>query len=500
MTLGIPGTTRKRNGNPDYTNPPRLRILLTNGRFPVAIDLARQLFWAGHSVFVVDPMEYHVCKFSIAVKKSKQVPAPHDDAKGYIEGVKEMATKWRIDLIIPVHEEIFHLANSKELEILDRLFAPPFELLIRLHNKWEFHKMMKRCGMDVPDAYLCKNMDDVKNLPVSEYKDGLALKPCFGRASTGVHHLKPGEQLPEGIDIGEHNWQIAQEWIKGNRYCSYSVVRQGKIAATGVYPVLDTIDGSSSVFFQQQYHHGIYAYIERFVAQREPIDAQLAFDFIEINDRLVVMECNPRSTSGLHLWSDSPCLARAFTDSLDEGTELPIQPPKSKLGRSPRIQVTPGMMMWEHKNATPKTYARHMRRLVGTRDVVWKMRDVMPSLMQPFLLTTYYQLCRETGLQLPELFQMQLIWEPHWEDQDPEGCQLGEVRRMMLDADEKDERKRNGEGHRSESDSTLHNNDKFSDSRGAEGEFGLLRARIKQLELENERLRSNGGALQTLDI
>lgn len=495
MTCGIPGTPRRRNGNPSYTEPPRLRILLTNGRFPVALDLARQLYWAGHYVFVVDPMQYHVCKFSIAVKSSKQVPAPHDDAQGYITGVKDMATRWRVDLIIPIHEEIFFLANSGEPEILNRLFAPPFELLVRLHNKWEFHKLMKRCGMDVPEAQLCRNMDDVKNLPVSRYKDGMALKPCFGRASTGVHHLKPGDPLPEGLDIGEHNWHIAQEWIKGNRYCSYSVVRKGKVIATGLYPVLETIDGSSSVFFQQQYHHSIYAYIERLVAQLDPIDGQLAFDFIQVGERIVVMECNPRSTSGLHLWSNTPFLARALTDSLPHNIELPITPPRTKLGRPSRAQVAAGMLMWEHKNATPKVYLRHMARLMGTHDVTWKGRDMMPSLIQPFLLTTYFSMCRETGLQLPELFQMQLLWEPKWDENNPEGCQLGSIRRLMKEADDRDEKRSGQECYaRSSSDATLYDKEKASPSREAE-EYERLRARIKELELENQRLRNTGHAL-----
>lgn len=48
---------------------PACEYFLTRGRFPVAINLARQLWTAGHYLFVVDPMEYHVCKFSKAVKK-----------------------------------------------------------------------------------------------------------------------------------------------------------------------------------------------------------------------------------------------------------------------------------------------------------------------------------------------------------------------------------------------------------------------------------------------
>ncbi|KAJ9619922.1 hypothetical protein H2203_008196 [Taxawa tesnikishii (nom. ined.)] len=499
MTLGIPGTKRKRNGNDRYAESPRLRILLTNGRFPVSIDLARQFYWAGHSVYCVDPMMYHVCKFSVAVDKSKRVPAPHDDAKGYIEGIKEMAVKWRIDMIVPVHEEIFFLANCGEPEILNRLFAPPFELLVRLHHKFEFHKLMKRLDLGVPEAYLCKSMEDVKNLPVDKYKNGLALKPCFGRASSGVHHLKPGEELPDDIDIGEHNHHIAQEWIKGDRYCSYSVVTlKHGVEATGLYPVLETIDGSSSVYFKQQHHERIYNYIETMVRKLPGFDGQIALDFVEDGDRLVVMECNPRATSGIHLWTDTPELARAFTDSLGKDAKRPIEPPKTKLGNQPQAEVTPGMMMWEHEKATPRVYARHMLRLMKANDVVWKGRDAMPTIAQPFLLTEYYKLCRQKGgMELPDLFQMDLLWEPHWNKRDPENCQLARIRKMMNEADERDEKaaqdKGDGGGDRHDISSQHIKHDGGRDQTSLARELEEAKQRIKELEDENIKLRHDSG-------
>lgn len=415
----MPLTKRQRNGNAQYHEPPRKRILITNGRFPVSLDLARQFYTAGHVVYCVDPMEYHVCKFSIAVPQCKQVPAPHHDPQGYIEAVKEWTYEWNIDIIVPIHEEIFVLAGCNQPEILNRLFAPPFDLLVKLHHKYEFSQLMDDLGFDVPDAYLCKSMDDVMNLPLDRYPHGIALKPVFGRASSGVYHLQSGEPMPENIDIGPHNHHIAQEWLVGNRFCSYSVVRSGRVEATGLYPVLETIDGSSTVFFQQRFHGPIYDYINKFVANLPQKDwsGQIAFDFIETQDRLIAIECNPRATSGLHLWSNTPFLARAITGTLPkEEIERPIRPPKSKLNRESHFQVAAGMLMWEHKNASFKVWAQHMKRLMGTRDVIWKWRDPMPTVAQPFLLTEYYRICRKKGMQLPVVFQEQLIWEPKGEE------------------------------------------------------------------------------------
>ncbi len=428
---------------------PRLRVLLTNGRFPVSIDLARQLHQARHIVYTVDPMEYHVCKFSWAVKRSRQVPAPHVDPKGYVNGVKEVIKAWKIDLVVPMHEEILFLAQCDEQDIKSRLLAPPFGLLVRLHNKWEFTKLMTRIGLDMPEAHLCRSIEDVRNLDLSRE---WALKPVYGRASTNVYHLKPGEPIPEDLKdrVKEEDHYIAQAWTKGKRFCSFSVCRNGKLQAHAVYPVMDTIDGSSSVYFEQCQHPGIKDYVTKMVGRLPDMQGMFALDFVETDSRLVTMECNPRSTSGVHLFSDTPMLAYALTDTLtdaDVNEDGYTEPHLTRFGRTPRAMVAPGMLMWEHKKASPKQFLAHMRRLMSTKDVIWKTGDLMPSLMQPFLLATYYQICRERQLELPEMFQWDVTWEPTGEE-------LEGVRRLIEEENGKDERAPWG-SEASESDSTL---------------------------------------------
>lgn len=221
--MPIPFTPTNRNKR---TQPKPLRVLLTNGRFPVSIDLARQLKRDGHKVYVVGPMEYHVCKFSNSVKKSYYVPSPHVDANGYIASVQKAVDQSKIDLIIPLHEEVLYLAKCDDEEIKKRLFAPDFVTLLRLHNKWEFYKLLGQAGLDRPKTWLCKTRDAFSDLDLSkEY----ALKPVFGRAKSGVHHYKPSEPIPADLPVGEENHYVAQEWLAGTAYCSYAVVRQGKI-------------------------------------------------------------------------------------------------------------------------------------------------------------------------------------------------------------------------------------------------------------------------------
>lgn len=429
VKAGVRHSSTSTNGVKHSTSAPApaLRILLTNGRFPVTLDLARQLKLAGHHVYVVDPMHYHVCKFSCAVRKSYYVPAPFIDPAGYVQGVKKAVAESKIDLIIPMHEEVLHLADCDEPEIRNRLFAPPFPVLLRLHNKWEFVRWLKRIGLDGPTSFLCRNMEDVKALDqTKEY----ALKPVFGRASSKVYHLKPGKPLPQDCDLGEDNHYVAQEWSYGARFCTYSVVRGGRMRAFGIYPVKDTVDGSSCVYFEAVEHVGIQEYVETLVSHLGDINGQFALDIIQTEDRLLAIECNPRATSGIHLFSRTPALGAVFTQQAGSDPLVTARP-------GSRRQVAPGMLMVPvTAETTLKEYLHHMGRLVSTRDVMFAARDIGPSLMQPFLLTSYYKICRELGgMKLKDMFQRDMLWEPKGQDLDRIRHRLDEIDAQL---DEKD--------------------------------------------------------------
>ncbi|KAF8470640.1 hypothetical protein BDZ91DRAFT_637671, partial [Kalaharituber pfeilii] len=453
-----------------------LNILLTNGRFPVTIDLARQLSRAGHTVYAVDPMHYHVCKFSNAVRKSWWVPTPHVDGRGYVEGVLKSSFgsalpggSGRIDLVIPMHEEIFYLAEAcwfALAQLRTRLLAPSFPTLIMLHNKHSFSEFLYLLKLDCPRYRHCLNktsiaalIDGTAPLDPAAPTSSIALKPVFGRACSNVYHLTPSsvskrhaeknKKMLEEIDVSSDNHYIAQEWITGDRYCTYAIVRGGRIRAFGCYPVRDTIDGSSCVYFEAVEHPRIRAYVERIAGALGDVGGpgfHIALDMIEQvldeggngrerrTGRLVAIECNPRATSGIHLFSGTTQLAKVLTD-LESKEQVVAALPGMKR------QLAPGMLMYRSTPASnaplpPKSevgtygrfkawckrgysimrqYMEHMGRLMGSKDVMFSKGDLVPSLMQPFLLTSYYEICRERKMNLPEMFQWDLTWEPRGE-------------------------------------------------------------------------------------
>lgn len=173
-------------------------------------------------------------------------------------------------------------------------------------------------------------------------------------------------------------------------------------------------------------------YIEHVAACLPGVSGQFALDLIERADgSILAIECNPRATSGIHLFSRTSLLALAMTCRVpvDSPTmdDIPDhrEPPKGA-----KRKVAPGMLMWKPAGsgdggkAIAKEYTGHMKRLVASRDVMWSWKDLLPSVMQPFLVTSYYEICWEKNLKLPTMFQEDYVW-------DPRGDHLASVRSIF---------------------------------------------------------------------
>jgi hypothetical protein len=90
-------------------------------------------------------------------------------------------------------------------------------------------------------------------------------------------------------------------------------------------------------------HPATLNWVQSFVS-RTQFSGQIAFDFIESAEGQVwAIECNPRTTSGIHLFADMPGITSAFTDP-----SVPLQTPISD---SPKL-ITAAMLLYTHAAGT----------------------------------------------------------------------------------------------------------------------------------------------------
>jgi len=296
-------------------------------------------------------------------------------------------------------EEIFCL--SKDLNRFPKsckVFCSSYEALDILHNKWLFNEKLHQMEMTAPESYLIETKEDLNLLPL---KFPYILKPCYSRAAQKVIQVQNKSQL-ENISIDPHNPWVAQEWLRGKKFCTYSIANQGKLTAHAVYPLQFSIDDSSCLNFEAIEHSTIEKWVSDFV-DKEKFTGQVGFDFIELDDgRLYPIECNPRSTSGLHLFRKDDNLPLAF---FDQSPKL-IKP---KIGFSKQIAI--GMLLYGWKTKHPqKTYIQFIKKLLSVEDVIFSRHDLNPFFIQPFIFVTYIIRCLKLRMKIPSMFTFDIDW------------------------------------------------------------------------------------------
>lgn len=375
-------------------------FLLTGGRSTSTLELARQLHAAGHCVFSADTSKWHVCSVSNAVQKNYVIPSPRFSTEASIEALIDVVNREKIDFLVPTYEEILYIAKYK-----DRfpkhccVFSDSFDKLRNLHNKWLFYCQQQTYGIKAPKTILVTTPEELKNIP---FKSTYMLKACYSRASQSVIKVDPTQPLPS-IKMEAHNPWIAQEWLEGKKFCTYSICVDGVVQAHSIYPVQFAIDGNSCLNFEAIAHPQILQWIKHFVAL-ENFTGQVGFDFFEMSDgTLYAIECNPRATNGLLLFNPQDRIDRAFNPSIT----APVYP---KLGNSKQIAI--GMLLYGWKSSYKEgTLQKYFKTLFSTRDAVFDLHDLKPFLLSPVIFASYVYQSLKLHLNLPSIFTYDYNWD-----------------------------------------------------------------------------------------
>ncbi len=381
-----------------------INILLTGGRAPVTLELARLFSVAGNKVFVADSMKHHLCSNSRYVFKNFLVPPPRFNPAGYITALVEIVKQEKIFLLIPTCEEIFYISHGlSRLTPYCQVFAEPLEKLNRLHNKWEFICRVQSLGLIAPKTWLIKSQQDlidILNLPAPHK---LILKPVYSRFASNVHIInQPVNQIPK-VKINETKAWVAQEFITGKHYCSYSIAHQGKLTAHAVYPTVFTAGKASCIYFKSVDSPQILSWVKKFV-ESESFTGQIAFDFIEASDGVVYpLECNPRAISAIHLFQESDKLESAFLNL----TNNLIQPQANQ-----SAMIAMAMLIYGFPSSIiSNRFLEWLKIFISTKDVIFSLDDPMPFFSIWVILWQSLQTSLKTGLSLQQVSTQDIEWD-----------------------------------------------------------------------------------------
>jgi predicted ATP-grasp superfamily ATP-dependent carboligase len=342
-------------------------ILLTLGRLPKALELARALHAAGCRVLVAEPFERHLTGASRSVARSFVVPAPAIDQQAYLTALADIVVREGVDVVLPVSEEILHVAALHErLPSSVRVASMPLSALLSVYDKQAFVLRCHEAGLAAPET---RSLDDPSALELATAA-ATVVKPRYSCSGRGVQFLDKGASVPSVDEPA-----IIQSFVRGDLLSTFGFARQGRLQSTVVYRAA-VLQGTVAVCFERlDLTPAVEEWISRFVAHTK-FDGFVSFDLMQDADGVVWgIECNPRTTSGIHFVEPAD-LARSVLQP-DQGS-----PWRFKSGRL-RQQFYPCLTETQASMFT-KRFGQNLRYLWRADDVSWKTSDPWPFIGMPW--------------------------------------------------------------------------------------------------------------------
>ncbi len=285
-------------------------FLVTGARAPVALHWARLLHAAGHRVVLADSQRFPIASATRCKADYVRLPSPRGRLGDYACAVEEVVRRERCDLVIPTCEEVFFLAAARDLlDARIELFAPSFEQLAHVHDKYSFSIMAAEYGMAPTETLLLENREEVAGL--IERAGEFVFKPVWSRFGERTL-VRPTAAALQRLEPTAADPWVAQSFLPGEEFCTWAMAIDGRLQALQSYRPLYRAGLGAAVAIEPAQDEAIPDFVARFVAGTG-WSGQVSFDFRRDEDGMMrAIECNPRATSGLHFFTSGDGLPDAL--------------------------------------------------------------------------------------------------------------------------------------------------------------------------------------------
>jgi hypothetical protein len=289
------------------------RVLITGARAPAALDLARSFRAAGFEVHMADCAPSRMASFSRAVAQVHRYPSPRAHFPGFAQAIIDLMALTTPIVVIPTCEEVFYLgALGNEL-----VFAPDAPTLRRLHSKHLFAEDAASLDLVVPTTILAKSAADLE--PHLADADNFVFKPEYSRFGTQTL-VGPSRDAVAALCPSETAAWVVQQRVRGSEVSFYAASVNSRLVAFSAYRSPWKFEGGAGYAFEtlDDALHDRLLQIAEVLAQKLIRRGQFACDVIvDANGTPWLLECNPRATSGVHLFNRTPELALALLGRRD---------------------------------------------------------------------------------------------------------------------------------------------------------------------------------------
>ena len=141
----------------------------------------------------------------------------------------------------------------------------------------------------------------------------LVFKPAWSRFGSRVL-IRPSEADIQKLRPTELDPWVAQAYLPGEEISAYAVAVDGRLAAFQSYRPTYRVGQGAGVAFEAADVPEARAFVDALVS-RLKWTGQISFDFRrDANGELHVIECNPRTTSGVHYFGPEDGLVQSFLE------------------------------------------------------------------------------------------------------------------------------------------------------------------------------------------
>jgi len=174
----------------------RLRVLLSEGSSTSAREAITALGLAGHWVEVCDPDRACIGRFSRFVRRFHRCPGLGEDPEGYLAFVRDMISRKRFDVLLPIHEQGYLFAKvQQELAPHVAVALPSFDSYARAHSKAGFSEVLTELGLPQPQTAVVDDLGALRQVRQFPF----VLKAAIGTASRGTWIIHDRAQLEQAL-------------------------------------------------------------------------------------------------------------------------------------------------------------------------------------------------------------------------------------------------------------------------------------------------------------
>jgi glutathione synthase/RimK-type ligase-like ATP-grasp enzyme len=353
----------------------------------------------GMEVYTADSVPYALAKTTNKIKEYFLYPSPKYETKEFINCLIQIIKDEHVDILIPTCEEIFYVSMYRvQLSNYCDVVVDDLDKMRLLHHKERFIRFVEELGYETPKTQLLLPKVIQTDL-MKEFDSELVLKKVYSRFSDSVIFLKEGEELP--IQVLEDSLWIVQERIFGKQYCSYGFARNGKLLAHSVYKSEFTAGLGATLSYQYTEKPEIEQFVKTIVAKLS-FTGQISFDFILNHAGVAIpIECNPRATSGLHLFGEE--IAKVII-----GEQKDLIYPQSETKEAIKL----GVLLYGRNNfKSIKKIKRWFQILATFKDITFRKNDIKPFFYQFLSMYFLWRESRKNKLTMLEQSTFDISWD-----------------------------------------------------------------------------------------